>query len=88
MVVNDQFTCQECRKVQITERIFPKELENLFKLEKFSNYGDSNYGKKIIVSLGNFMVTLNLFELQRSLTHRDSNQKESTVGQSYNFCII
>ena len=53
MVVNDQFTCQECRKVQITERIFPKELENLFKLEKFSNYRDSNYGKKIIiVSLG------------------------------------
>ena len=50
---NDQFTCQECRKVQITERIFPKELENLFKLEKFSNYRDSNYGKKIIiVSLG------------------------------------
>ena len=27
---NDQFTCQECRKVWITKRIFPEELENQF----------------------------------------------------------
>ena len=71
---NDQFTCQECRKVKITERIFSKELENQFELEKFSNYRDSNYGKKTIrVSLGNFTVTLNLLELWRYLNQRDSN---------------
>ena len=45
---NDQFACQKCKKVRITGRIVPKELENLFELYKFSNYGDSNYRKKVI----------------------------------------
>ena len=29
---NGQFTCQECTKVPITERIFPKGIENPFEL--------------------------------------------------------
>ena len=32
MTNNSQFTCQECRKVQIEEKIFPKRLENPFEL--------------------------------------------------------
>ena len=32
---NGKFTCQECRRVEITERIFPKVLENLFELQRF-----------------------------------------------------
>ena len=45
---NGQFTCQQCRKVRTTERIFPKGLEKPFELQKFWNCRDSNYGKKII----------------------------------------
>ena len=45
---NGHFSCQESRKVQIKERIFPKGLENPSELKKFSNYRFSNYRKEII----------------------------------------
>ena len=62
---NGQFTCQECRKVWIKEKIFRKGLENPFELWKLLHYIDLNYGKEIIkVSEGNFTVTLNLLELR------------------------
>ena len=71
---NDQFTCQECRKVRIIGRIFPKGLENQFELLKVSNYKDLNYGKEIIrVSLGSFTVTSNLLELCGYSSYGDSN---------------
>ena len=62
---NDQFACQKCKKVRITGRIFPKELENSFELYKFSNYGDSNYRKQVIKVSWRWLCSnkfVNLFE--------------------------
>ena len=48
MAIMASLLVKNVKKVQITERIFPKGLINPFKLLKFSNYKDSNYGKEII----------------------------------------